>query len=295
LSSSVIAFYEAATGDYRHWSRDLNMHLGCFHWGMSPFDREAMLEEMNQEVARRLRLDPETRATLLDLGCGTGAVARSIARTYPESAITGVTITRSQIATANELNLAAGLGQQITTQPADFTSLPFDANSVDGVWAIESACYASGPGKEDLIREMARVLRPGGRFVVADCFVRNNSQPFDPFTARCYRSACRSWALEEMPALDHFTGALARNGFRDVAIEDISWQVAPSVMHAPFAVLSFVLKKFFAGERLGQHSRNNLKASLLAVLLGLNRRNFSYCLISGRLDAPHVPDSLDVR
>src|SRR5687767_12363819 len=85
----IIEFYEQAGSDYEHWSRDLNMHLGYYGRGMNPFDREAMLEQMNVEVARRLRIDPACASLLIDLGCGMGAIARSIARYYSNSMIKG--------------------------------------------------------------------------------------------------------------------------------------------------------------------------------------------------------------
>ena len=84
-----------------------------------------------------------------------------------------------------------------------------------------------------------------------------------------------------MPSLEHFVTALARHGFRDIVVEDISWRTAPSLAHAPFTVLTFVIKKRLAGEPLSRHSIGNLKASLLALILGLDRPAFSYYLITG--------------
>src|SRR6187455_797634 len=75
----IIEFYEEAGVDYEHWSRGLNMHLGFYRRGMNPFDREAMLEQMNIEVAARLGVDAGSAAVLVDLGCGMGSIARSVA------------------------------------------------------------------------------------------------------------------------------------------------------------------------------------------------------------------------
>jgi hypothetical protein len=51
-------YYEEAGPDYAAWSPNFNMHFGFFRRGMNPFDREAMLEEMNLQVLRRLALEP---------------------------------------------------------------------------------------------------------------------------------------------------------------------------------------------------------------------------------------------
>ena len=278
----VIEFYEEAGMDYEHWSKGFNMHLGFYRRGLNPFDREKMLEQLNLEIAARLQLDAKDKAFLIDLGCGAGAIARCVAKNYPDSIIKGVTIAPSQVETAAKLNVQANLQKQIEILKGDYTALPFTGGAADGVWAVESACYAEGAAKENLVREMARVLKTGGRFVVADCFIKQPEKKFNFMIERCYRAACRNWAFSEMPALDCFVAALERQGFRDIVVEDISWRVAASLAHAPFAVLSFALKKLFAGEPLNRQSVNNLKASLLALALGLNRTKFSYCLISGR-------------
>lgn len=278
----VIEFYEEAGKDYLHWSKGFNMHLGFYRRGLNPFDREKMLEQMNLEIAARLQIDSIDKAFLVDLGCGAGAIARSVAKNYPDSIIKGVTLAPSQVETAAKLNASENLHERIEILKADYTALPFADGAADGVWAVESACYAEGAGKENLAREMARVLKTGGRFVVADCFVKQPEKKFNFLIERCYRAVCRNWVLPEMPALDCFVAALERQGFQDIIVEDISWRVAPSLAHAPVAVLSFTLEKLFAGEPLRQQSVNNLKASLLALVLGLNRTKFSYCLISGR-------------
>ena len=279
----AVEFYEAATDDYEHWSSGFNMHLGFYRRGVGFLDREKMLEQMNLEVARRLRLDHEQASMLIDLGCGVGAISRTMARKNPKAIIKGVTVAPTQVKTANRLNRLVGVADRIEIVESDYRALPFEERSADGVWAVESACYASGTAKEDLIREMARVLKSGGRFAIADCFLKKPATELRFPVDHCYSSICKSWALSEMPVLYRFVAALEDQGFRDVIIEDISWRVAPSLVHAPPAVLGFVLKKLCSGEPLKPHSLANLKASLLAPLLGLHRSKFSYCLISGTL------------
>jgi len=283
LSSTqrVIEFYEEAGEDYRHWSPGLNMHLGFYRWGTNPFRREQMLEQLNLEVAQRLKIDANKPASLVDLGCGMGAVARSVARYYPKSTIKGVTLSPSQVRIASQESRNAGLLDQIEILEGNFTDLPFADNSVDGAWAIESACYVAGPAKEDLIREVSRILKPGGRFVVADCFVRNADKQINRIVQKCYSAACKNWVVQEMAALEHFIAAAEKYGVRDLIVEDISWRTAPSLAHAPLAVATFLLKKALVGERLGQQSLNNLKASLQALVIGAHRSKFGYYLISG--------------
>ena len=277
----VIEFYEGAGMDYGHWSRGFNMHLGFYRRGVSFLDREEMLEQLNLEVAARLELDPGSPAFLIDLGCGAGAISRTVARNYSNVTIKGVTITPSQVGFANKLNADEGLHGRIEVLRGDYVALPFEDRTADGVWAVESACYTQGAAKENLAREMARVLKTGGRFAIADCFIKKPEQDLNFLMKKCYAAVCRYWALPEMPELGSFVAALESHGFRDVLVEDISLRVAPSLAHAPFAVFTFIVKKLLNGEPLKRHSINNLKASLLALTLGINRSKFSYYLISG--------------
>ena len=277
----IIEYYQEAGMDYKHWSKRFNMHYGYYRWGINPFNRERMLEQMNLEGVNRLRLNSTDPAFLIDLGCGVGATARCIAKNYSNSIIKGVTIVPWQIEKALELNAKEKLHKQIEILHANYTALPFEDCMADGVWAIDSICYAEGANKENVIGEMARVLKKGGRFVVADCFIKQPEKQFNALIRKCYTTCCKNWAFREMATLEYFVATLKEHGFIDIMVEDISWQIAPSVAHAPFAVFTFILKKLLAGERLKQESINNLKASLLSVVLGLNRSKISYCLISG--------------
>ena len=281
-TEQIIEFYDEATIDYEHWSKNCNMHLGFYRWGINPFDREKMLEQLNLEIGARLEINPNEKTVLIDLGCGVGAVSRTIAKNYSKTEIKGVTLVQSQIETGTKLNIEANLHRQIELLSGDYSALPFADGFADGAWAVESACYANGADKENLVIEMARVLKKGGRFLIADCFIKQPEKEFNFLCKRLYPAICRNWILPEMFGLNCFVATLEKHGFQDILVEDISWRVAPSVAHAPFAIFSFIIKKFLAGEKLKPQSIKNLKASLLTVPLGLNRAKFSYCLISGK-------------
>jgi len=67
-SNSFQRDYEEAGRDYATWSPNFNMHFGFFRRGMNPFSREAMLDEMKQEVLHRLnRNNPAEQSPNRDL------------------------------------------------------------------------------------------------------------------------------------------------------------------------------------------------------------------------------------
>ncbi|HET6148591.1 MAG TPA: methyltransferase domain-containing protein [Polyangia bacterium] len=94
---------------------------------------------------------------LLDLGCGPGAVAARIAGTRPGLVIVGIDRDRDLLALA---------GGRMTPVRADAAELPFASGSFDGVHARLVLRHLVDPARA--LAEARRVLRPGGRLVVAD-------------------------------------------------------------------------------------------------------------------------------
>ena len=151
------------------------MHFGFFRRDMNPFNREAMLEQMNCEVLERLRLadhlSAPTHPRILDMGCGLGATLRSIARRLPSADLHGITLVPWQLEQGRLLNQSGPQSTNINLNLGDYEHTTFASASFDAIYAIESSCYGTGANKSRLIREAHRLLRSGSRFVVADGFI----------------------------------------------------------------------------------------------------------------------------
>ena len=277
--ADVASYYATATDDYRQWSPGLNMHFGYWQWPLSPFDREAMLEALNRQVIARLDLPRDSPAIAVDMGCGTGAVSRTLARAYTQARITAVTIAPLQIEYGLQSNAEAGVGDRIAMHLSDYRDTGLAAASFDRAWFIESACHADGPDKRAPLREAHRLLKPGGRLLVADGFKRDG-KPLPRWLEGTYRSWCRGWAIPEMPQLDALTGTLAELGFVDIRVEDVSWRMAPSFAHIPWVATRYVLNEWASGHRLSAWRRHHARASFLSIPLGLALRHFRYCFVT---------------
>src|SRR5258708_8709080 len=147
------------------------MHFGYYRAGANPLNRESMMEQMNAEVLARLHLDDTAEPKLLDLGCGLGATLRSIARRLPRACLLGLTRVPWQGERARVLNDAAGCGARVRVIERDYEDTILPGSSYDGAYALESSCYAHGADKGPLLVEAHRLLRPGGRLVIADGFL----------------------------------------------------------------------------------------------------------------------------
>jgi SAM-dependent methyltransferase len=278
---SVVDFYTCTDADYGAWSKDFNMHFGLCEPGMNPLDRESMLARMNAAVLRQLAL-PAGSPRVVDLGCGTGATARALVRARPGARVSAVTIVPAQIARGKALNAGAGTSHAIEFVLGDYLDTRLASGAYDGACAVESACHAPGPDKRALLEEAHRLLKPAGRLVIADCFLKH-ARPLPWATRLAYRAWCSSWAVPELANLEKLRGALQETGFADIEIADVSWKVAPSVAHVPVVATRFLLAELWKCRgRLPRWRRRHIAASWLSILLGLCRGSFGYYLVTAR-------------
>ncbi|HEY2290139.1 MAG TPA: methyltransferase domain-containing protein [Thermoanaerobaculia bacterium] len=276
----LVTYYTEAGMDYRAWSRNFNMHFGFYRWGMNPLALESMLEEMSRQVFRRLDLGDGMK--VLDLGCGLGAPTRTLIR-QQDVAVTAVTKVEWQIAMARKLSHEISAPGTVDWTLGDFTALDLPGGAFQAAFSIEASCHAEGADKEPFVRECSRLLAPGAKLVVADGFMKR-SVGLPRWYAALLGYMTRNWAVERFADLPAFCACLERHGLTVLAAEDISWRIAPSVLHVPRVTL-----KFLAGELLLRRKKLNsvrwgrhIVACLLAPFIGLGRRYFGYYLITAR-------------
>ena len=273
----LVRYYSEAGPDYAAWSPNYNMHFGYYGRGMNPLRLEPMLDRMSREVLERL--GQAVNGQLLDAGCGVGTAARFAAREF-NARVTGISIVPWQIEKARALTDAQGMGERTRFIQADYTRMPFPRETFEGVYAMESACYAPGYNKRPLLREMYRVLKPGGRVVIADGFLKHR-RPMHRWFKKVYDLVCRCWSLDTFAARDDFLAAMKAEGFRNIRVEDISWNVAPSAAFVPWTVVRFLCRELFrGGRRLTEKRRNNVIAPLMGLILGAARKRFGYYIVT---------------
>ena len=125
------------------------------------------------------RLGPNERA--LDIGTGTGDLAFDLlASSDPTARVAGVDLSERMLALARGRAEARGLGPRYETVHADGQRLPYPDASVDRVLA--SFAVRNFGDVAAGLREMRRVLRPGGRAVILEL-----STPPNPLARAIYR------------------------------------------------------------------------------------------------------------
>jgi ubiquinone/menaquinone biosynthesis C-methylase UbiE len=103
---------------------------------------------------------------VLDVGCGTGVVARDVARRVgPRGSVLGVDPTPAFVEAAEELRRDAGL-TNVAFQVGDGRRLGLPSADFDAVLAVTVLCHL--PDREQVIGEMRRVARFGGKILIVD-------------------------------------------------------------------------------------------------------------------------------
>jgi ubiquinone/menaquinone biosynthesis C-methylase UbiE len=113
------------------------------------------------------RMAIDSRRAVLDLGCGTGIAARSIAA-RPDFAgtVTGIDLSDHLVAAATHLAASEALGDRVRFRTGDSHALDLPAASFDAVVAHTLFSHLNDPAR--VLAEMRRVLRPGGVIGIFD-------------------------------------------------------------------------------------------------------------------------------
>ncbi|MGB6979914.1 MAG: class I SAM-dependent methyltransferase [Candidatus Acidiferrales bacterium] len=117
----------------------------------------------------RMRIAPSDR--VLDLGCGSGWLARAIAEEVPAGRVAGMDISDQMIRLAREASAAAGQ-KNVEFVTGEVGTIPWDANAFEKIISVESAYYWPEPDKG--VREMHRVARGGGSAWILINYYRDN-------------------------------------------------------------------------------------------------------------------------
>lgn len=214
--ASVVRYYRETAWQYRYvWDPD-HLHYGFTDRPHMPH-REALVR-MLEVMSSAAWVCPGD--VVVDAGCGVGGAARWLAK-RKGAKVLGYSIVPEQVAEARRRsqgipNVAFAVG--------DYRDLPLPDESVDIVWALESSCYARP--KTDFLDETFRVLRPGGRLVVAD-FYRARG-PSDASEASLLAAWEESWAMPQLQTQDEFLDDLAAWGSAYLWNRDITSNVLPS-------------------------------------------------------------------
>ena len=101
--------------------------------------------------------------TMLDIGCGGGATLKRLHKRSPDAKVYGIDISEESVAKARKVNKAL-LEKQVFIQQGSANKLPYEDVKFDLVTAVETVYF--WPSLPECLKEVHRVLKPGGRFAI---------------------------------------------------------------------------------------------------------------------------------
>jgi SAM-dependent methyltransferase len=149
--------------------------------------------------------------TVVDLGSGPGFdLIQAAQRVGPSGLVIGVDMTDAMIEEARRNVASAGFAN-VEVRKGLIESLPVASGTVD--WVISNCVINLSPEKPRVFAEIARVLRPGGRFRISDIVVETL-----PEWLRSNAAAYAACVAGAIPERDYVAG-LAHAGLVDLQVE----------------------------------------------------------------------------
>lgn len=164
------------------------------------------------EVGRTVAGVDLTGKSVLDIGCGAGGIDVTLVRDHGAGYVTGIDVEDTVLTRARAVVAAAGLSKRIGCLKVAPGPLPFPPDTFDIVFSKDSIVHI--PDKGALLREVARVLRPGGWFVASDWLIGHDGPP-SPAMAAYIAAEGLDFG---MASPGRYREAMAAAGFTDITV-----------------------------------------------------------------------------
>lgn len=103
-------------------------------------------------------------ASILDIGCGGGSTIRKLTALAPEGRVIGIDYSPTSVAVSRQTNASEIANGRVQIEQGSVSALPFSDSAFDVVTAVETHYY--WPDLPANVREVHRVLKPGGEFAL---------------------------------------------------------------------------------------------------------------------------------
>ncbi|ESA32372.1 delta -sterol c-methyltransferase [Leptolyngbya sp. Heron Island J] len=222
FTQRIQVFYDESS---QLWEQVWGEHMHHGYYG--PEDQTDSPQEAQRLLIEKI-LDwsgvSQAPSALLDVGCGIGGSTLYLASKYRAMA-TGITLSPVQANRAQTRASRAGLKEHVQFQVADALAMPFADDSFDLVWSLESGEHM--PDKGQFLQECCRVLKPGGRLIVATWCHRVPSPPLTTVENDHLAQLYRLYHLPYVISLAEYEALTQTLPLQEVKTADWSRAVAP--------------------------------------------------------------------
>jgi len=218
----IVHYYDNCESDYRLlWDLDYSHAMHAGYWDETTKTLRDALQRENEILAKIAGIKSGER--VLDAGCGVGGSSIFLSQCY-SCEVVGITLCEKQVMAARSNAQKAGIASSVSFEIMDYSQTSFEDQSFDVIWGIESICHASN--KEAFIKEAARLLKKGGRLVIADGFSAHKS--YDIHDNHLMNRWLKGWGVDELETVKGFESHLTKYAFKNILFRNITSHVWPS-------------------------------------------------------------------
>ncbi|MEL7354843.1 MAG: methyltransferase domain-containing protein [Cyanobacteria bacterium P01_A01_bin.116] len=288
LTEKIQQFYDESSP---LWERTWGEHMHHGYYGHSGHHRKDRRQAQIDLIEQLLKWANVTEAhTILDVGCGIGGSTLYLADKYQAQAV-GITLSPVQAKRAGERAQEKGIALHtwenfadvgspaVQFRVADALATPFEDNSFDFIWSMESGEHM--PDKQKFLQECYRLLKPGGTFLMATWCHRPIDNLAGPLTQSEENHLDQLYKLYHLPyviSLKTYQELAASVGFQDLSGADWSQQVE---FFWQDVVLSAMNPRVIAG--IFEAGKETIRGTAAIALMttGFNRGLIRYGILSG--------------
>jgi ubiquinone/menaquinone biosynthesis C-methylase UbiE len=140
----------------------------------------------------------EDTATVLDIGCGGGKTIKTLSRAVKNGKIYGVDVSKDAVLASGRKNARDVRTGKVVVIQAGVSAMPFQDGFFDGITAFQTHYF--WPDLQNDIKEIVRILKPGGRLLLVSELYKMN------YHMKAYKTP------------EAFTALMQNSGFSDVCV-----------------------------------------------------------------------------
>src|SRR5438270_5650448 len=175
--SGKVDLYNNAYGNY---AAEVYREIRVETYGHDLGQTSWVTSEESAEIMRSLELT--SASYVLEIGCGSGRYAIHVAQ-QTGCRVLGIDVNPPGIHNANQLAAAQNLCERVHFEICDASKqLPFPDSSVDSAFSNDVLCHI--PGRQGLLHELFRVLKPNARILFSDALIIGGIVSHEEIAAR---------------------------------------------------------------------------------------------------------------